>query len=65
MKRVVSVYLNGNNIAVYEQETETDYTYLVFSIGKKRIYLDEFDSLTEATMFALQFAMDNLFRTWF
>lgn len=59
MKRVVSVYLNGNNIAVYEQETETDYTYLVFSIGKKRIYLDEFDSLTEATMFALQFAMDN------
>ena len=59
MKRVVSVYLNGNNITVYEQETETDYTYLVFSIGKKRIYLDEFDCVSEATLFALEYAMCN------
>ena len=51
MKQIVKVTLNGNNIAVYEQETEIDYTYLVFSIGKKRIYLDEFDCISEATRY--------------
>ena len=61
MKRVVSVYLNGSNIQIYEQKDGDDYTYLVFYIGKnhKRTYLDYFDCVSEATEFALITAMCN------
>lgn len=62
MKQVVKVTLNGSNIAVYENVIDNgeDYSYLVFKvISGKWTFLKVFDCVSEATEFALCYAMCN------
>lgn len=60
MEMVVKVKLNGNVVCVYQQFLNDDYYCTVYLIvGKKKYFLDDFDSLTEATNFALQYCFDN------
>lgn len=60
MKRVLTLDLHGNKVAVYEQELNDEILYTAYLIvGKKKYYLDDFDSLTEALHYSMQFCYDN------
>ena len=60
MKRVLTLDLHGNRVAVYEQDLNDVFTYTAYLIvGKKKYYLDDFYSLTEAFEYSMQFCYDN------
>lgn len=61
MKRVLQLAINGNTVAVYEQtDLHDEIFYTAYHVvSGKRYYIDDFDSLTEAFQYCLQFCYDN------
>ena len=60
MKTLVKITINGLVCIVCEQETQYDYTYLVFEMKDgKRILLYQEDSLTLATEKAIAYCVSN------
>lgn len=60
MNEVIRISLNRNTVKVYEQTMNDDSCYTAYLItNKKKYFLDDFDSLTEATLFSIQYCIDN------
>lgn len=60
MNCVMKLFIYGNTVHVYEQCMNDDYSYTAYLItGKKKYFLDDFDSLTEAFNYCLQYCYDH------
>lgn len=61
MKTVVRINLNNVSVIICEQETVYDYIYIIYELkGKRRIQIDDFDSLTQATEKGIAYCMGLL-----
>ena len=63
MKQVVKINHNYGVFAVYCSTDENPWLYLyrLYCLnGKKKVFIDEYDSLTDATMDCLTYAMTGL-----
>ena len=61
MKRIMWFDLYGNKVAVYQQEDVNgeDYFTIYQLVGKKKYYIDDSDSITEAAQIAMNFCYEN------
>ena len=62
MKRVMWFDMYGNKVAVYHKEDEEagiDYFVIYQLIGKKKYWIDDADSYTEAAQIAMNFCYEN------